>query len=159
MAGFPREMAALVRQSNAAALAERLALTSADASKRQFVDYMKTKSYTAVLSESERVMSADWAEVVCHSVKAAIGVIDQNLCEAYMHQEASVEAYLRIFKTLTKQWLPVLKQLLIDLRKLGGQVDKELRADGKGTEACKLESAGRIMRKMLAQELRDEEND
>jgi len=36
---------------------------------------MKTKSYTAVLSESERVMSADWAEVVCHSVKAAIGVI------------------------------------------------------------------------------------
>ena len=159
MAGFPREMAALVRQSNAAALAERLALTSADASKRQFVDYMKTKSYTAVLSESERVMSADWADVVCHSVKAAIGVIDQNLCEAYMHQEASVEAYLRIFKTLTKQWLPVLKQLLIDLRKLGGQVDKELRADGKGTEACKLESAGRIMRKMLAQELRDEEND
>lgn len=159
MAGFPREMAALVRQNNAVAIAQRLALSSADTSKRQFVDYMKTKSYAAVLSESERVMSADWAEVVCHAVKAAIGVHDKNLMEAYTHQEASVEAFLRIFKSLTRQWLPVLKQLLIDLRRLGDQVDKELRGEGKGTEACKLESAGRVMRKMLAQELRDEDND
>jgi hypothetical protein len=83
---------------------------------------MKAKSYASVLSESERVMSADWAEVVCHSIKAAIGVNDANLTEAYTHQEASVEAFLRIFKTLTRPWLPILKQLLIDLRKLGSQV-------------------------------------
>ena len=157
MAGFPREMAALVRQSNAGELAGRLALSSGDSSKRMFVEYMKSRSYAAVLTESERVMSADWAEVVCHAVKAAIGVKDANLCEAYTHQEASVEAFLRIFKTTTRQWLPILKQLLIDLRKLGDQVDRELRGQGKGTEACKLESAGRIMRKMLAQELRDED--
>ena len=159
MAGFPREMAALVRQSNAGELAGRLALSSGDSSKRMFVEYMKSRSYAAVLTESERVMSADWAEVVCHAVKAAIGVKDANLCEAYTHQEASVEAFLRIFKTTTRQWLPILKQLLIDLRKLGDQVDRELRGQGKGTEACKLESAGRIMRKMLAQELRDEDNE
>jgi hypothetical protein len=122
MAGFPREMAALVRQNNAVAIAQRLVLSSGDTSKRQFVDYMKTKSYATVLSESERVMSADWAEVVCHAIKAAIGVNDKNLMEAYTHQEASVEAFLRIFKALTRQWLPVLKQLLIDLRRLGDQV-------------------------------------
>ena len=121
-------MAALVRQNNAVAIAQRLALSSADTSKRQFVDYMKTKSYAAVLSESERVMSADWAEVVCHAVKAAIGVHDKNLMEAYTHQEASVEAFLRIFKSLTRQWLPVLKQLLIDLRRLGDQVRRPLAA-------------------------------
>ena len=38
MATFLREMAALVRQNNADALAQRLALSSSDTSKRQFVD-------------------------------------------------------------------------------------------------------------------------
>ena len=38
MAGFPREMAALVRQNNAVAIAQRLVLSSGDTSKRQFVD-------------------------------------------------------------------------------------------------------------------------
>jgi len=51
------------------------------------------------------------------------------------------------------------KELLTPKPETLNQVDKELRGAGKGTEACKLESAGRVMRKMLAQELRDEDNE
>ena len=45
--------------------------------------------------------------------------------------QASVEAFLRIFKTLTRQWLPILKQLLIDLRKLGAKVNKRIGEGGR----------------------------
>ncbi|EKX47317.1 hypothetical protein GUITHDRAFT_137501 [Guillardia theta CCMP2712] len=159
MSGYPREIAALIRSNNATAVASRLALTSRDSNKQQFVQYMATRSYQGVLGECERVMQADWAEVVCHAVKASLGKRDGNLAEAYTHQEAAVESFMRLFKNFNRMWLPVLKVLLIDLRRLGYQADKQLRSEGKATEANKLEGAGRIMRKSLAQELRDEDND
>jgi hypothetical protein len=42
---------------------------------------MKTKSYSSVLNESEKVMAADWAEVSSHAIKAAIGVSESNLTD------------------------------------------------------------------------------
>ena len=59
----------------------------------------------------------------CYSWKCALfGLTLKAFFQAYKHQEACVEAFLRIFKNLTRSWLPVLKRLLIDLRKLGAQV-------------------------------------
>eukprot|EP00961_Rhodomonas_salina_P015525 208457-Rhodomonas_salina.2 len=44
-ANFARECSALVRQSNAAALAGRLALASSDSPKRQFLDFLAARPY------------------------------------------------------------------------------------------------------------------
>mmetsp|Transcript_8543 Transcript_8543/g.20175 ORF Transcript_8543/g.20175 Transcript_8543/m.20175 type:complete len:405 (+) Transcript_8543:142-1356(+) len=158
-ANFARECSALVRQSNAAALAGRLALASSDSPKRQFLDFLAARPYQAGFQECERCMQADWAELVCHSGKAAQCKRDGDLSTAFSHQEAAVEAFLRLFKQMDRSWIPILKVLLVDLRKLGAQADDNLRAQGKMEEANKLEGAGRMMRKSLAQEMRDEEND
>ncbi len=37
-------------------------------------------------------------------------------------QESAVEAFLRVFKSLTRIFIPVLKVLLVDLRRLAAQV-------------------------------------
>jgi hypothetical protein len=87
-------------------------------------------------------------------------------------QESAVEAFLRVFKSLTRIFIPVLKVLLVDLRRLAAQVimyqlfrvdtftvreldsvqaDRTLRQSGNAEDANKLEGAGRVMRKCLAQ--------
>mmetsp|Transcript_34614 Transcript_34614/g.81117 ORF Transcript_34614/g.81117 Transcript_34614/m.81117 type:complete len:407 (+) Transcript_34614:15-1235(+) len=161
MAAFLREIAALIRNSNAQAIAQRLQLSSTDSPKRQYVDSLSSKSYQAANTECERQVSGDWAEVVCHSCLAASAVKQAKLDEACKHQEAAVEAFLRVFKTLTRAWLPVFYALLVDLRKIASDADAQAReADGGvPNESGCLEAAGRVMRKCLAQELRDEDND
>jgi hypothetical protein len=39
-------------------------------------------------------------------------------------QESAVEAFLRVFKSLTRIFIPVLKVLLVDLRRLAAQVSR-----------------------------------
>mmetsp|Transcript_36003 Transcript_36003/g.88595 ORF Transcript_36003/g.88595 Transcript_36003/m.88595 type:complete len:404 (+) Transcript_36003:126-1337(+) len=156
---FVKEVAALVRNSNAPAIAERLKLSSSDSSKRIYVDALKTKTYQAALAECERLLTHDWAELVCHSAFAASGKKLGKLDEGFKHQEAAVEAFLRVFKTLNRSFLPVFYALLIDLRKFGTDADRQARENGKAMETSHLEAAGRIMRKCLAQELKDEDND
>eukprot|EP00290_Baffinella_frigidus_P012367 CAMPEP_0180162356 /NCGR_PEP_ID=MMETSP0986-20121125/29173_1 /TAXON_ID=697907 /ORGANISM="non described non described, Strain CCMP2293" /LENGTH=404 /DNA_ID=CAMNT_0022112821 /DNA_START=62 /DNA_END=1276 /DNA_ORIENTATION=- len=158
-ATFAKEVAALIRNNNSMQLAQRLAIMSTDTSKKQFLDWLSTRTYGQGLSECERAMPDDWAEVVCHTVKAASLKRDGNLLDAYTHQEAAFEAFLRVFKTLSRHWCPILKVLVIDLRKLGAQADVQQRAKGQPEEAIKLEGAGRVMRKCLAQELRDDDNE
>jgi len=146
-------------RSNAKQLADRLALASGDTSKKQFLDWLATRNYTAALAQCESVMSAEWAEVVCHTVKAALSRRSGELLDAYTHQEAAFEAFLRVFKTLSRHWCPILRVLVIDLRRIGAQADAQQRERGNPAEAIKLEGAGRVMRKCLAQELRDDDNE
>jgi hypothetical protein len=40
----------------------------------------------------------------------------------FWQQESAVEAFLRVFKSLTRIFIPVLKVLLVDLRRLAAQV-------------------------------------
>jgi hypothetical protein len=126
MAAFPKEISALIRSTNAAAIATRLQLSSSDSSKRQFVDSLVSKQYQArarpchkkrssgflyfsaadhwivwytraspdglsdflqaTLSECERAMQHDWAELVCHCAHAALGKKTNKLDDAFKHQ-------------------------------------------------------------------------
>lgn len=51
------------RRSNSMQLAQRLAIMSTDTSKKQFLDWLSTRTYGQGLSECERAMPDDWAEV------------------------------------------------------------------------------------------------
>ena len=179
--GFLKEISALIRNSNASQVASRLSLISSDSPKRSFLDVLATRSYQvshaqtksrksklsfgvqAGLEECERAMSDDWAEVVCHSVFAALRKRNGQLAEACAHQvtpfaclvlhtcwqiaasyalnptytmvllilhfgpqESAVEAFLRVFKSLTRIFIPVLKVLLVDLRRLASQVEPRI---------------------------------
>ena len=136
-------------------------------------------------------MSDDWAEVVCHSVFAALRKRNGQLAEAYAHQVPPNFFEVEIFltKVLTNRNLPsrhflecsslllgylflcsksswstsVVWQARLDFcfkSEITGistlfifyfKADRALRQSGNAEDANKLEGAGRVMRKCLAQ--------